>query len=240
MAQDLGAFTNAWMSNPYMFEPGQQSNQFSNYNNAPIPWPPSYNVGNVGAPTNAMGQPIQSYLDWAKANPAGMTINNTPQQPQQQAALRSPQYQGYPALQAGLLTPQQQGLYNSATEAENAGAAAAAQGSGFGSRQGAGTPGQSQVDFGLGQMYRNMAAQAGGPTGTPAAAPQAAGPPNNWMAALNARANPGNPVTPGATVPMVQGYQPGGGVNQAFLQQAGAGAGMNQNFLNNLRAIQGR
>jgi hypothetical protein len=41
-------------------------------------------------------------------------------------------------------------------------------------------------------------------------------------------------------VPQVTGYQPSGGVNNAFLQQAGAGQGMNQNFLSALAAIQAR
>ena len=69
---------------------------------------------------------------------------------------------------------------------------------------------------------------------------QAGGAPNNWQAAINALANPGNPQTMGATVPQVTGYQPAGGVNNAFLQQAGAGQGMNTNFLNALRSIQAR
>jgi hypothetical protein len=38
----------------------------------------------------------------------------------------------------------------------------------------------------------------------------------------------------------VTGSQPAGGVNNAFLQQAGAGQGMNQHFLSALRAIQAR
>jgi hypothetical protein len=74
-----------------------------------------------------------------------------------------------------------------------------------------------------------------------AATPQAAqmgGAPNNWMAALNALSNPGNPVTPGATVPMAQGFQPAGGVNTAFLGQAPMTG--NRNFLSALGAIQGR
>ena len=79
-------------------------------------------------------------------------------------------------------------------------------------------------------------------TAAPQAAPQAqAGEdPNNWQAAISSLANPGNPQTMGATVPQVTGSQPAGGVNNAFLQQAGAGQGMNTNFLNALRSIQGR
>jgi hypothetical protein len=87
-----------------------------------------------------------------------------------------------------------------------------------------------------GTTYANMGAQAA----PQAAQPQASGPPNNWQAAINALSNPGRVQTMGANVPQVTGYQPSGGVNNAFLQQAGAGQGMNQNFLSALRSIQGR
>ena len=75
-----------------------------------------------------------------------------------------------------------------------------------------------------------------------AAAPQAqaSGAPNNWYAALNALSNPGTPRTMGATTPLVQGSQPAGGVNNAFLQSVGQGQGMNQGFLSALRQIQNR
>ena len=82
--------------------------------------------------------------------------------------------------------------------------------------------------------------QYGAPAPAPAGAPQMGGAPNNWMAALNALSQPGNPVTRGATVPIASGSQPAGGVNNAFLGQASGGAGMNQNFLSALAAIQGR
>jgi hypothetical protein len=151
MAQDLAALTNTWMLNPYMFDPSQQSNQFSNYNNQALPWPPTYNTG-AGGPNNAAtGQPIQSFQQWQQQNPGGMTLNSTPSQPGAQSAA-----------------------------------------------------------------------------------------PDNWQASLNALANPGKVTTPGATVPQATGSQPSGGVNQAFLNQAGAGQGMNQNFLSALRAIQAR
>ena len=61
-----------------MFDPTQASNQFSNYNNAALPWPPSYNTG-AGGPVNAAtGQPIQSFQQWQQQNPGGMSINATP------------------------------------------------------------------------------------------------------------------------------------------------------------------
>jgi hypothetical protein len=209
MAQDPNALTNTWMTNPYMFEPSQLSNQFSNYNNAALPWPPSYNTG-AGGPVNAAtGRPIQSFQQWQQANPGGMNINATPAQPAPPTtALLSPQL----AMQ------------------------------GFGSRPVGGGMVQDYGPNGAfgGQSIPYGSAHPAAQQQAPQAAPQASGPPNNWQAAINALANPGNPVTPGATVPLQSGTQPAGGVNQAFLQQAGAGQGMNQNFLNALRSIQGR
>jgi hypothetical protein len=198
MAQNLGQLTDTWMVNPTMFDPTQQSNQFSNYNNAALPWPPTYN----GAPVNAAtGQPIQSFLDWQKANPGGMSINATPAQPQ--APTGGGQVTGY--------APGQATNYYSPT-------------GGWGTA------------IGQGPMQLSPATSAP----TPQAAPQASGSPNNWQAAINALANPGRVTTQGANVPLMTGSQPAGGVNNAFLQQAGAGQGMNQNFLSALRAIQGR
>ena len=85
MAQDMSQLTDMMMVNPWMFDPSQQSNQFSNYNNAALPWPPSYNTG-AGGPVNAAtGQPIQSFQQWQAQNPGGMSINATPAQPAQQA-----------------------------------------------------------------------------------------------------------------------------------------------------------
>ena len=52
-----------------LFSPDQWLNQFSNYNNAALPWPSSYS----GTPTNAMGQPIQP--------PPGTTLNSAPASP---------------------------------------------------------------------------------------------------------------------------------------------------------------
>ena len=219
MAQDLGQLTDMWMVNPTMFDPTQKSNKFSLFNNAALPFPPSYS----GAPTNAMGQPIQSFVDWQKANPGGVSINSTPAQPA--------------APQAGGISPYSIAKGNPAIDAGNMSAGLMAmnsllpQGNGTYSA-GPGTPpgfwgSQSPL---AGNAVNGVAAQQA----------QASAPPNNWQAALNALANPGNPVTQGATVPLQSGTQPAGGVNNAFLQQAGAGQGMNQNFLSALRAIQGR
>jgi hypothetical protein len=222
MAQDMGQLTDMWMVNPWMFDPSQKSNQFSNYNNAALPWPPTYNTG-AGGPVNAAtGQPIQSFQDWQKANPGGMSINSTPAAPaaQQTYGLQPSQLAGPSALNpsgnqafgmanwGGMMSPQANQLY---------------------ANQQFAPPGSPR-----GATYANMGATGG------AQAPQASGPPNNWQMAINALANPGKVTTQGANVPQVTGYQPSGGVNNAFLQQAGSGAGMNTNFLNALRSIQAR
>jgi hypothetical protein len=233
MAQDLGMLTNMWMVDPTMFDPTQASNQFSNFNNNPFPWPPSYNTG-AGGPVNAAtGEPIASFQQWQQANPAGVTINQTPSQPQ------APPSQGFasmpPGWGAGLgLTPQQtQARYyqQMGDQAAQAGLAGMQNGIGGNAATGAAMGNLAQQYYQMGQQPQQTAPQA---------APQASGPPNNWQAAINALANPGNPQTMGANVPMMTGSQPAGGVNNAFLQQAGSGAGMNQNFLSALRAIQGR
>ena len=212
MAQNLAQLTDQWMVNPTMFDPTQASNQFSNYNNAALPWPPTYNTGLQGGPVNAAtGQPIASFQQWQQQNPGGMSINSTPAQPA--------------APQSGI-NPNQAAL-NAQLANVYAGAGSSSNPSGQGAylqallQQGAGANAYGQP--------QQQAPQA-----------QAGGAPNNWQAAINSLANPGNPQTMGANVPQVTGSQPAGGVNQAFLNQAGAGQGMNQNFLNALRSIQAR
>ena len=209
MAQNLAQLTDMWMVNPTMFDPSQQSNQFSNYNNQALPWPPSYNTG-AGGPVNAAtGKPIQSFQQWQQANPGGMSINSTP------AAPAAPQQSNVPQF---IRSPG--GQVSGGAASVNAGL-----------QGGQNIPGQwiPNPAYAMQQQQPQAAPQA-----------QASAAPNNWQQALNSLANPGNPVTPGATVPQATGSQPSGGVNQAFLQQAGAGQGMNQNFLGALRAIQAR
>jgi hypothetical protein len=234
MAQNLGQLTDMWMVNPTMFDPTQQSNQFSQYNNAAMPWPPTYNPGLQGGPVNAAtGKPIASFQQWQQQNPAGMSINSTPAAPQ-----------------AAPTTFPANPLAQSIQQANWGG------GGGIGNPNFGGANGALLTDMALGggggktfapqpnvspaQLQNMTVGQYAALAAPQQAAPQASAPPNNWMAAVNALANPGNPVTPGANVPLQTGTQPAGGVNQAFLQQAGAGAGMNQGFLNALRAIQAR
>jgi hypothetical protein len=226
MAQDFGALTNMWMVDPTMFDPTQKSNQFSPYNNAPFPFPPTYNPGWAGGPVNAAtGQPIQSFQQWQQANPAGVTLNQTPAQPASTAG----QYAPGDLLAGAKVSPGAASwMQSNPMMAQIAG------------WQALGSPEQSRAGNTFGDPYLNMVANTSGGAPKAASQQQAQGPPNNWQAAINALANPGNPQTMGATVPLAQGYQPSGGINAAFLQQAGAGAGMNQGFLSALRAIQGR
>jgi hypothetical protein len=205
MAQDLGQLTDMWMVNPWMFDPSQKSNQFSQYNNAALPWPPTYNTG-AGGPVNAAtGQPLPSFQQWQQQNPGGMSLNTTPAAP----AAPQPQQMVLRQTNPGGMLPS---------------------GENYGSQTPTYIPAQYQ--------YMPAPQQQQAPQAAPQA--QASGPPNNWQAAINSLANPGRVQTMGANVPQVTGYQPSGGVNQAFLNQAGAGQGMNQNFLSALRSIQGR
>ena len=64
-----------------LFSPDQWLNQFSNFNNAALPWPSSYS----GTPTDAMGNPIKP--------PPGMTLNSSPAAPPPPAPAAPPQQQ---------------------------------------------------------------------------------------------------------------------------------------------------
>jgi hypothetical protein len=223
--------TDAWMANPWMFDPTQKSNRFSLFNDQRIPFPPTYD-DTAGGPTDAMGRPIQSYQTWKQQNPGGVTINATPAQPPP-APMSSPQMDQLAGWQA-LTNPEMAArgntygdpYLNMIAPGGNPMTNGILQGA-YSGKFGLAPQSQGQAQGGAAQA----AAQGGGGMG---------GSPNNWQAALSALSNPGNPVTQGANVPLAQGYQPAGGVNQAFLNQAGGGAGMNQNFLSALAAIQGR
>jgi hypothetical protein len=228
MAQDLGMLTNMWMVDPTMFDPTQASNRFSNFNNSPFPFPPTYNTG-AGGPVNAAtGKPIASFQQWQQQNPGGMSLNATPAAPAQPASTAGQYAPGDLLANAKVSPGAASWMQSNPMMAQIAG------------WQALGSPEQSMAGNTFGDPYLNMVANASGGAPKAALQQQASGPPNNWQAAINALANPGNPVTQGANVPLATGYQPAGGVNQAFLNQAGAGQGMNQNFLSALRAIQGR
>ena len=206
MAQDLSQFTDTWMTNPYMFDPTQKSNQFSNYNNAALPFPPSFN----GAPVNAAtGQPIQSFLNWQQQNPGGMTINSTPAQPQQAAPPTN-----------GAFSPQQAGRLLSSTGQWGL--------TGQGGNGMGGVNNQAALDK-FGQLTAGYGAQPQAAPAAAQAAPQAGatGPSAaaSWQAELGALANPGKVTTPGANVPLQTGSQPAGGVNGRSSSRRAAGRG---------------
>ena len=200
--------------NPYaLFSPDQWSNQFSLFNDKPLPWPSSY----AGYPTDAMGNPIGGGPQQQTAAPAagsstpGMTINSTPQQGQMtpaaltQALGGGPNAQGagqwygnYLAAQAKL-TPQQQ-YAQQQSRALNANAMLfnnqGYQGPGttFGARN---TPLEQQMQgyaMGLGQPQQAAPQQASRPA---AAAPGGL----TYPQVLALLANPGKVTTPGANVP---------------------------------------
>jgi hypothetical protein len=252
MAQNLAQLTDMWMVDPTMFDPTQKSNQFSNFNNNPFPWPPSYNTG-AGGPVNAAtGKPIASFQQWQQQNPGGMSLNSTPAQPQAAAqpsgdfippsasnplaAVNPAAFQG---SFAGGVDPTTGMTRMQANQALNRYYNPTPMSMVGGQSQGWGGTGGSNVGGTMmGPSPASMQPPWAGQASQAAPQQQASGAPNNWQAAINALANPGNPVTQGANVPLATGYQPAGGVNQAFLNQAGAG--QNQNFLSALRAIQGR
>ncbi len=72
---------------PNMFDPSQFSNKYSAWAGKPLNFMGQY----AGVPTDALGRPIQSYLDAQNAAPAAppqqappVTLNSTPQQAPQQ------------------------------------------------------------------------------------------------------------------------------------------------------------
>ena len=217
----------AFSPNPYAnFDPSQFTNPYSNFYGKALPWPSSYS----GVPTNALGQPI--------ATPQGMTLNQTPAQPQAPAAaapihgvggLQPGQWDGANGLPTG--TPD----YST-----NTGIGMATDPSG--------------MPNGMSSLGRGVTAAGWRPT--PLApqqqaqqAPMAAGPAgNNWQTTLAMLANPGQVTTPGATVPQAaQGKLAAIARRAAKLPrqcwqpaQSGPGAGFTQNFNTILRGLQAK
>jgi hypothetical protein len=207
-----------------------------------MPWPPTYSTA-AGGPVNAAtGKPIASFQQWQAANPGGMVLNNTPAQPQGPQLMASEGNTLNPQVDsAGNLIPHMSNLASIASNngqsdpygaagANIAAANALMGGLGGGGRYGDPYMNQVAANYQQGQQPQQQGGQQTSSWQQP----------NNWQAALSALANPGNPVTQGANAPQMTGSQPAGGVNNAFLQQAGQGQGMNQNFLNALRSIQAR
>ena len=204
-----------------LFSPDQWLNQFSNFNNAALPWPSSY----AGMPTDAMGNPIQP--------PPGMTINSAPQAP---AAPAQPQAsQGYASAM-----PVLQGMPAASNAAANSNPMMA-QLAGWQALQ---YPQLAKNGNMFGDSYLNMiSGQGGGQTAAssaPAASAGASGP--TYPQILSMLANPGKVNTPGATVPETASVQPGSANLQSFLKnwqpaQSGPGSGFQQNFSTALKGM---
>ena len=220
------ADTPTFQSNPYgSFDPSQWSNPYSNFYGKALPWPSSY----AGTPTNALGQPI--------AQPQGMTLNQTPAQPQAPAAAApgggaggwfqiAPGVMGYGSPQ----TANQGRLMQTSAGGQVSGGAASVN---AGLQGGQNIPAQYQF---MPQQQQQQAPMAAAPTA-----------PNNWQNTLSMLANPGHVTTPGATVPAAApgGGQPSPGVLQNFLANwqpasSGPGSGFTQNFNTILRGLQAK
>src|SRR6516225_3843779 len=172
----------------------EQTNPYSQYASGPLPYPATYS----GVPTDARGVPIQSYLDWQKANPGGTTINQTPAQP----AAPSPSQWEFnnrmlnsmganvtgPGQQLGDIVGMRQlnnQMYGRTGPTPNPSVTANMTGDQIAQYM------QNKPD------YRNpWTGQAGGGGGTTLNQTQAA--PNDWDAALAALSNPGRVTTPGS------------------------------------------
>jgi hypothetical protein len=230
---------------PAMFDPSQLKNPYSPFAGKALPWPSQY----AGMPTDAMGRPIQSYLDAQTAAQAPqqappVSLNSVPA-----AAQSSPFPQSMPGAGApvggapiaqpfgGLnreqwnaLTPQQRSAAQGPMlQYQAAGAMMPSGGNQFvasGNNPSGSNP-QAQTAVALSDSamsdWNRMQNQ-------PQAAPQAAAPagPDMSQAYLNALANPGKVTTPGATVPQSPAPSNQSGVLQQFLQNWKAGGGQTQ------------
>lgn len=224
---------------PFMFSPDQWLNKFSPLSGQPIPFPAQYR----GTPTDALGRPIQSYVDaqaahdaWAPPPTAAtqaspVTLNSNPMNSSvgmQPSQLFGGNQAAYPSL-----APM------NSLQRTNALAGLQPSGQPYAARPG-GTFGQDAA------FNRQFAAFGSGPMQPQQAAPVAAAPTNPIdmnQAYLDALANPGKVTTPGATVPQAPTPSNQSGVLQQFLanwkqgggQTQGAGNYNNRGFFDALR-----
>lgn len=215
---------------PLMFDSSQWLNKYSPYSGQAIPFPASYR----GAPTDAHGNQIQSYLDtqakhdaWSAANPAPtqaapVTLNTSP-------ISGNPNPVGTPLNPTGdwsVLAPDL--------------------------GMGAQTQANYAYDLGLpGSAYNGYtkapwAASTGASTGATQPATAAATNPYDMNQAYkDALANPGHVTTPGATVPQSAPPSNQSGVLQQFLANWNKGGGQTKgagNYDNSgfFKALQGQ
>src|SRR4029077_9275085 len=216
---------------PLMFDPSQWANKFSPFQGKPIPFPAQYQ----GTPTDALGRPIQSFLDAQAAHDAWsappqqappVTLNTSPKYGLQPGDLAGPSALNPSGNLAfgmgewgGMMSPQARDAYRNA-QYQN--------------------PGGGYTDPSLART----AASAGLGGGAPQA--QAAAPTNPIdmnAAYLAALSNPGKVVTPGATAPQSPTPSNQSGVLQQFLANwqgqptQGAGNYNNKPFFDALRGF---
>jgi hypothetical protein len=186
---------------PMMFSADQWLNKFSPFSGKPIPFPAQYR----GTPTDAHGNPIQSYLDTQAKHDAWQA----PAAPQQAAPVTL-NTSSYPSL-ATMDTLQR----------ANA----------LGGLQPSGQPYPTRPGSNFGTdalLNRQFAAFGSGPMQSQQAAPVAAAPANPYdmnQAYLDALANPGHVTTPGANVPQSAPPSNQSGVLQQFLANWQKGGG---------------
>jgi hypothetical protein len=221
-----------WNAN-FLFSPDQWSNQYSNFNNKPFPFPPSIagnpwtgqapqQAGDVGWPTDAMGKPIQL--------PKGVTLNTSPPQA---APAPAPQQQGPSALDQALLS---NAMYNTGvntppgpgtlfgTQAAYSNAMDQMTALLLAKQQAGLIPGTPNY-VGSGSPPGAGAGAPGGGGGAPA--PQGGGG-LNYQQYLSLLGSPGQPAQPGATVPQAP---------SAFQPASGQGTPIS-NFMANFRPAQ--
>ena len=206
---------------PLQFDPSQWANPYTAYNKMALPFMGQY----AGTPTDAHGNPIQSYQDAAAARAAapapalGTTLNSSPSSGAQFPA-------GSPLDQmqkSGASPAQMQAAFSQMSPTIN---------------------GQTNPNYAPSMMaMMGIGGGGGGAAAQPAAAQPAA--PDMNAAYLAALANPGHVSTLGATVPQSAPPSNQSGVLQQFLQNwqnkgsptTGAGNYNNQGFFN---ALQGQ
>jgi hypothetical protein len=192
---------------PLMFDPSQWANPYTQWNKQALPFMGQY----AGTPTDARGNPIQSYVDaqaahnaWQPPQPAQappVTLNSTPQQGGLSFAQFAPPSPGGPSTQA-------QYAYNL----------------GLG-----GLGPASAINPGSAQGQAIMAARQ---PAAPAAPPT--NPVDMNAAYLQALSNPGRISTPGATVAQSPAPSAQSGVLQQFLANWKPGANPAGNYNPNL------
>ena len=227
---------------PYMFSQDQWTNKYSPYKNKGIPWPASY----VGTPTDAHGNPIQSYLDtqaqhdaWQAAQPktaAPVTLNSNPltaglePKGSQARAMQDAGYGDWALLDPMMAASRQGQMGGEGSVAATTGWNPANPASKTGTLPAGGVAGGNTAGGGA-------SGAAGGTAQT--------NPYDMNQAYLTALSNPGHVNTPGATVPQSAPPSNQSGVLQQFLanwdknggQSQGAGNYNNSGFINALRGM---